>query len=196
MSHSLSRRGMVWPLLGVYLLTALATAATHLLQPARELRAFGLLLDVVPFAGVIAATGITAARLRARSLPSARVVVSICSYLAGALVGTLGVAHSTAVVMLAVARVQESPFDYTFRFYSLLLLGGLFIAAGLVAATKTEGLARGRCSAWRAAVSLWCGVLAINLPLVPLQRFAIAFSVIAAIALLLLAGVRRQFDPT
>jgi hypothetical protein len=36
--------------------------------------------------------------------------------------------------------------------------------------------------------------LAINLPLVPLQGFALLFSVLAALELLLLGGMRRHFD--
>lgn len=182
---------MLLPLIAVYLLTALAVAAAQLFPDAREIAFLGVLLDLVPFAGGIAAAAMAWARLRGQ--PRSRLAAAVGCHLAGLVVGALGVAHLTAVVMAAIERSRLAPFVYTFRLYSLLLLGALFLAAGAVAAAQTEALADGRRAAWRASAVLWLAVLAVNLPLAPLQRFAGVFVAIAAGVLILLVATRRGF---
>lgn len=182
------------PLLTVFVLTAIATIVAQLFPPARELLPLALLLDLVPWASVVAATVIATVRLRREPLPLIRLLIAVYGYFAGALVGTLGLAHLVAVVMASIDRGRQHQFVYSFHFYSLILLGVLLFAAGLMAAIQTAGLARGNRPAWRASLSVWTAILAINLPLVSLQGFAVLFSVLAALELLLLVGMRRHFD--
>jgi hypothetical protein len=182
------------PLLTVFVLTAIATTVAQLFSPARELLPLALLLDLVPFGGVVAATVIATVRLRRVPLPLIRLLIAVYGYFAGALVGTLGLAHLVAVVIGSIDRGRQPEFVYSFRFYSLVLLGVLLIAAGLMAAIEAARLARGHRAAWRASLSVWTAILAINLPLVSLQGFAVLFSVLAALEVLLLGGMRRHFD--
>jgi hypothetical protein len=182
------------PLLTVFVLTAIATTVAMLLPPARELLPLALLLDFVPFGGVVAATVIATIRLRRVPLPPIRLIIAVYGYFAGALVGTLGLTHLVAVVIESIDRGRQHQFVYSFHFYSLVLLGVLLITVGLMAAIKTARLARGQRAAWRTALLVWTAILAINLPLVSLQGFAVLFTVLAAVELLLLGIMRRHFD--
>ena len=182
------------PLLTVFVLTAIATTVAMLLPPARELLPLALLLDFVPFVGVAAATVIATIRLRRAPIPPIRLLIAVYGYFAGALVGTLGLTHLVAVVIVSIDRARQHQFVYSFHFYSLILLGMLLIAAGLMAAIKSVRLARGHHAAWRASLSVWTAILAINLPLASIQGFAVLFSVLAALELLLLGIMRRHFD--
>jgi hypothetical protein len=182
------------PLLTAFALTAIATTVALLFPPARELLPLALLLDFVPFVGAVAATVIAAVRLRRVPLPLIPLLIAVYGYFAGALVGMLGVAHLVAVVIASINRGRQHQFVYSFHFYSLVLLGMLLIAAGLMSAIEAARLARGQRAAWRASLSVWTAILAINLPLVPLQGFALLFSLLAALELLLLVGMRRHFD--
>jgi len=185
---------MFRPMLTVFVLTAIATAVAMLLPPARGLVPLALLLDSVPFGGVVAATVIATIRLRRVPLPPIRLLIAVYGYFAGALVGTLGLTHLVAVLIVSIDRARQHQFVYSFHFYSLVLLGMLLIAAGLMAAIESVRLARGHRAAWRVSLSVWTTILAINLPLVSLQGFAVLFSVLAAVELLLLVSMRRRFD--
>ena len=182
-------------LLVALILTAIATTVAQLLPPETEFRAAALLLDVVPIGSVIVATLITSIRLWRERLPLIRLANGIYGYFAGAIVGALGVAHLVAVTLAAVDGGRV-PFVYTFRVYSLVLLGVLLVAGGVMAAVQATRVALDQRGAWGASFKVWATILAINLPLVPLQGFAILFSVLSALGLLLLAGVWRRFDVT
>ena len=180
-------------LLVALILTAIATTVAQLLPPETELRAVALLLDVVPFGSVVVATLITFTRLRRERLPLIRLASGVYGYFAGALVSALGVAHLVAVTLAAVEG-GRLPFVYTFRIYSLVLLGVLLVGAGLMAAVQATRVALDQRGAWGASFKVWATILAINLPLIPLQGFAILFSVLAALGLCLLAGGWRRFE--
>lgn len=126
-------------------------------------------------------------------MPRIRFLMAVYGYFVGALIGTLGMAHLVAVVIVAIHRGHQHQFIYSFRFYSLTLLGVLLIALGLMAANEAR-LARGQRAAWRASLLVWTAIVAINLPLVSLQGFAVLFSVLAALELLLLGSMRRHFN--
>lgn len=175
------------PMVTVFVLTAVATTIALYLPPERKVVPLALLLDFVPLGGVVTATAFAVRRFRRASRSQARLLVAVYGYFAGGVVGALGVAHTVAVTMAEVGRARQHHFEYTFRFYSLVLLGVLLIVAGLIATIEAERLARGQRAGWRASLSVWTAILMINLPLVPLQGFAILFSVLAALGLLLLA---------
>jgi hypothetical protein len=181
------------PLLIVFALTAIATAVAQRLPNTGELRALALLLDVVPFGAVVAATVIAGMRFWRVSPPRSRFGVAAYSYFAGAIVGALGLAHLVSVVMTAMDRSRQNQFVYDFRFYSLVLLGVLLVAAGFLAAIAAAGLARGDRAAWRASLAVWSAILVINVPLIPIQGFAVLFSALAALELVLLAGLRARW---
>ncbi len=121
------------PLVTVFVLTAIATTVAILFRPASERLSLALVLDLVPFVGVAVTTVIATVRLRRIPLPVIRLLISVYGYFAGALVGTLGVAHLVAVVIGAIDRGRQHSFVYGFHFYSVVLLGVLLIAAGLMA---------------------------------------------------------------
>lgn len=179
------------PLLAVLVLTAIATSVAQVLPSSRDLRPLALLLDSVPVGAVVVATVLVALRLRRASVPLNRLLIAVYGYFAGALIGALGVAHLAAVVIAAMDRQQ---FVYNFRFYALVLLGVLLMTTGFIAATQAAPLARGHRVAWCASLSVWAAILAINLPLAPLQRFAVVFSALAVLELVLLISIRRHFD--
>jgi hypothetical protein len=108
----------------------------------------------------------------------------------GLLIALLSAVHSITVAVVAARR--DGPLVYDFRFYSLELLGGLLIALGLGLVFAAAGIARGEVMARRAAIGACLGLLAVNLPLMPLQGFAIGFSVFAAIGLAVLLFVRPR----
>ncbi|HEX7708570.1 MAG TPA: hypothetical protein VF701_19065 [Thermoanaerobaculia bacterium] len=118
--------------------------------------------------------------------------VALSATFAGGLIGALGVAHTSAVVSLE--RASRLQFVYTFRLYSLVLFGVLLIVLGLTAAVEAGRLPQGRRAVWRRSVFVWAAILAINLPLVPLQGFAILFSALAGFELLLLFITGRHFN--
>jgi hypothetical protein len=180
-------------LLIVFVLTAIA--ATLAMLPSGSVSpSLAIALDFVPIIGVVVAAMIAAVHLK-RTTPTTpvRLLITIYSYFAGGLVGALGLNHLAAVVIEAIKQGHRQQFIYDFRFYSLVLLGALLIATGIAASVVATGLARGERAAWRVSLSVWIIILAVNLPLVPLQGFAVAFSVLAALALLLLGGMRKHF---
>ena len=182
------------PLLTVMVLTAVATVVAQVWSPSGELLFAAFLLDLVPFGGVALATVSATFRLRRARVAVTRLLLAVYGYFAGALIGTLGVAHLVAVVVASLERARQHQFVYSFHFYSLVLLGALLIVTGLRAAMHAAQLARGHRAAWRESLFVWTAILTINLPLVPLQGFAVGFSLLALIELLLLAGMRRHFD--
>ncbi len=181
-------------LLAALVLTAIAGTVAQVVPPSRGLLPLALLLDSVPVAAAVVATVIATRRLMRDHVPVVRLLIAAYTYFAGALIGALGVAHLAAVVVVSIGRGRQSRFLYDFRFYSLVLLGAVLIATGVMAAMQSEWFARGHRVAWRTSLSVWATILAINLPLVPLQGFAVMISALAVLALLLLGGIRRHFS--
>lgn len=141
-------------------------------------------LDLVPFVGTALASWLVAARLRRVAGPGWRRLVLAFGFPSGAVVASLGVAHITAVATFVDA--------YTFRTYSLFLLGALLLAAGSTAALLAPGQALGSRGAARAAFCTWSFILLVNVPLVPLQGFAAAFSALALANLILIVVLRKD----
>ena len=175
-------------LLAVLLLAAIATALALYLPAAKKMAALSLALDLVPFAGALAAAVITAARLRRTNIERMPLLLATYGCFAGALVGALGVAHLVAVMAKA---MNETSFVYDFRLYALIQLGLALVACGFIAAMLAPRLVMGQRSVWWMSLVIWSMVLMINLPLIPLQGFAILFSVLAALAVLALYGMRH-----
>lgn len=107
-----------------------------------------------------------------------------------------GLGHYIGVIANA---LQSSAFVYDFRFYSMLLVGAGMIAPSVVALRQVSGLRRGELAAWRRVLAASVVLLAIHLPMLPMQRAAIfvAFgalvSGLALTSLLSLSAARREF---
>lgn len=192
--HHLSMDLRVTALFAAIVATVVAGTAAQVVPLANEVAPIAILLDIVPFGSALAAAVITALRLRPVSVSPVRLVVAAFGYFAGALVATLGFAHLVAVVIMAIGRGRQDQFVYNFHFYSVFLLGVLLIAAGAAAAFQAERSGRGRFAAWSRSLWVWSGILVINLPLVPLQGFAVLFSVLASAELLLLICMRSHLS--
>lgn len=106
-----------------------------------------------------------------------------------------GVGHFTGVALTAMRR---GVLIYDFRFYSMLLVGGLMIAPSVVGLRQVPGIRRGEAGAWRTAQASSLVLLAANLPMLPMQRaqafvaFGALVSALAAIHWLTLAVCRKR----
>ncbi len=131
---------------------------------------------------------------RRRRCLNALTVVGTISFFNGVLIAALGVGHLIAVVGRAFSGAGSGPggaFTYDFRFYALVQLGMLLLAGGVACLSPAGGLTRGEPHAWW--VTLWATValLAINLPLIPVQ--GLALSPFVLVNLIALMATRRHF---
>ena len=122
----------------------------------------------------------------------------LVSALAAAFLGIVLVATMTAHTLDVLSRLwigttyQGGTFPYSFRAYSLFLLGAVLIAAGTQLLGASLGLASASERAYRGAL-MWIAItLLLVLPLVPIQRFfAIPLSVLAGVVMLLVGWFAR-----
>jgi len=152
----------------------------------------GFLLLIAMIVGTI---GFAAAAHR-RGVPQALVAVAAINLFCGAVIGPLGTAHLVAVVGRALAGKGSGPggtFVYNFRFYSLALLGVMLIAAALACLTSVRSLMRGDPTGRRVALAATAVLLVLNVPLIPIQGFAVGFSVFALANLAALWHARKHF---
>lgn len=151
-------------------------------------------MTVVFLAGLLAAVAAFVIARRRGAVPSLAVAAAL-DVLCGLENVLLAGAHLAAVIGRALAGkgTRGSPtFDYDFFFYSLVLLGALLAAAGILCLTAAKGLVRGDLPAWRKA--FWASVflLAVNAPLAPIQDFAYLLGGLALANLAGLAASRRS----
>jgi hypothetical protein len=112
------------------------------------------------------------------------------------LVLLFGLGHMIGVLLGAIRR---SDFVYDFRFYSMLLVGGLMIVPSIVGLRQLPGLRRRKAAAWRRARHVSAVLLAVNLPMLPMQHgrtfvlFGSLVAGLAAIALVHLSTSRNEF---
>ncbi len=125
-------------------------------------------------AAVVAIVGILAlARTRRRPFPRAAAAAGSASY--GLVCSLLISAHLVAVLSRPLRQGLEA-FEYDFRFYALGLVGTLILIQGVRSIASVRGLLAGEGPARRRALSATWILLAVNLPLVPIQDFAVAFA--------------------
>lgn len=140
---------------------------------------FGVALDLLPFLGAVAMGSAVAARLFHARVNALRIWCISYSYAACALVGALGTAHLVSIVSEAV----RGPFVYDFRSYALILLGLLFIVPGHVGVVAAGRSLDAKATAVRQLCWVWGIILCVDLPLIPLQGFAVLFSVLGCLGL-------------
>ena len=137
-----------------------------------------------------------AAAARRRRVPGALVAAAAIDLYCGVVIASLGTMHLLAVVGRALAGKGSGPggtFVYDFRFYSLLLFGVALMTPALAALTAVRRLTRGDAAAGRVAESASVALLALNIPLVPIQAFAMAPTLFALVNLVALWSARRHF---
>jgi hypothetical protein len=103
--------------------------------------------------------------------------------------------HLAAVVGRAISGKGfggQARFAYDFRFYSLLLLAAVIIIPGLVFVVHARRLTDGDAKAWKRALWASGALLFINVPLVPIQAFALDPALLATINLVSLWAGRKQ----
>ena len=112
------------------------------------------------------------------------------------MIAPLSTAHLVAVLGRALAGRGSGPggtFVYDFRFYSLVLLGVMLIAASVACLTSVRSLIRGDAGGHKVALSAALVLLALNVPLMPIEGFAVAFAIFALANLAALWCARKHF---
>jgi hypothetical protein len=118
------------------------------------------------------------------------VAAGAVTFFCGALIASLGSAHTVAVI----GRALRGPsFVYNFRLYSLVLLGACQMAGGLRCLSTSWRVASGDARAWKSALIATMLLLIVNVPLIPIQGFAGATSMIAVVTLITLIAAGRRF---
>ena len=148
---------------------------------------------LVLYASIGGAIWFAIAARRRRCLAALSAVGTI-SFFNGVLIAALGAGHLIAVVAGAVSGEGSGPggaFAYDFRFYALVQLGMLLIVGGVACFIPAGGLTRGEPQAWKSALWATVALLAINVPLIPVQ--GLALSPFVFVNLVALMVTRRRF---
>ena len=159
------------------------------------------------YSGVVGAIIWFAVAVRRRRRVAALTAIGTFSFSGGTIIAALGALHLIAVVDRAVRGTlgtpafatppipqHGDPFVYDFRFYALLNLGVLLIAGGVACVIPAHRLMRDEPRAWKGTLWATVALLAINLPLMPIQGRAYFLSAFAFVNLVALAATRKRFD--
>ena len=120
------------------------------------------------------------------------IALSAVAFFSGLVTAGLAVGH---LVGVAVTELRRTPRQYDLRVYALALLGVVLVALGTCLAVTAFGVARGERVAWRNAVAAALALLAVALPLTPLDGFAVGLSFFAFIGLTSLLAIYRRLAP-
>jgi hypothetical protein len=137
--------------------------------------------------------------MRARRAGRAGIPTALASLtlFAGCMVGVLAAMHAATIVALRIAAWQSGgSFGYDFRFYALMLLAAVLVAAGVALVRHAPGLSRGEPEARRRTLFTLVALVAVNAPLAPLQAFAIGVGALALALFVLLVAVKKPFRET
>ena len=129
---------------------------------------------------VLVAIVLFARKHRARGLAPSAVAAGLVTLASGLITIGLSVAHLVVVVIVAIRR---SPLVYDFRLYSLILLGIALTGLGLVLVLAAAGVTQGDPARTRLARNSALLLALINVPLAPLQGFAVLFAGLAGVTL-------------
>jgi hypothetical protein len=140
---------------------------------------------------VLAALVLFARKSRARAAPSA-IAAGLVTLASGLVTMGLSVAHLVVVVNVALGR---SPLVYDFRLYSLLLLGIALTGLGLALALAAAGVTHGDPARTRLARNSALLLALINVPLAPLQGFAVLLAALAGVTLAAVYARGRNGSP-
>jgi hypothetical protein len=141
---------------------------------------------------LIAVTAATVAflwRVRRYQAPIALIAGSALGFFSGLLTAGWAVGHLGGV---AVVELTRSPIRYSFRVYALLLLGVTLVVLGASLAAASARVVHGERPAWRRAVWAALALLAVNVPLAPIQGFAVILGSFVTISLVALLAARAR----
>ena len=163
-------------------------------------------LSLLVLFGVIGAIIWFAVAVRRRRRVDALTAIGTISFFGGTIIAALGALHLIAVADRALRGTlgtpafasppilqNGDPFVYDFRFYALVQLGVLMIAGGVACVILAPRLMRGDPRAWKATLWATVALLAINVPLMPIEDNAYGPSAFAFLNLVALAATRKRF---
>jgi hypothetical protein len=127
--------------------------------------------------------------VRRHGAPIALSVAGALGLFSGLITAGLGVGHLGGV---AGVELRRSPIRYDFRVYALLLLGVTLVVLGTRLAAASVGVPRGDGARSRRAVWAAVALLVVNVPLAPIQGFAVAVSIFVSIGLVALLAARAR----
>lgn len=132
-----------------------------------------------------------------RKVPAGLIVVGTLALVCGLMNFALAGLHAGAVIGRALrgrGTGGAEVFTYDFRFYSLVLLGVVIAIPGFLCLVSARGITKGSAQAWKKAVWSSVALLAVNVPLMPLQGFAVGLACIALVNLIGLTASRKRFQ--
>ena len=134
------------------------------------------------------------ARYRWRT-PAAIVAAGGFTFGYGLLTTVFSALHLVTAARPFLGRNTESAavFIYDFRFYSLMLLGILFVILGSACLRLATGVAQGKFLARQRALGYTVMLLLVNFPLMPLEVSGIVLSLGALVNILALSVSREHF---
>lgn len=134
------------------------------------------------------------ARHKGSSMPLA--IASGVNFFCGLVVSFLISIHTSVILVFAFAgksgETGEDAFTYNFRFYSLMLLGGMVLTLGLFCLRSARQISRGNISGWNRALRASIILILVCAPLIPLQFFAAIFAGSAILNVIGLILIRKQ----
>ena len=137
---------------------------------------------------------VLAVRWRRSGIPLARALTGAVNVFCGLVTVALGSLHAAAVLGVRIAAWSAGKkFEWDFRLYSLLLLSGVLIWAGIICLWRSGALSRGRPEARRSALHASLILLATNLPLSPIQGLALGLAALSLVNVVTLLAMRSRF---
>jgi len=135
---------------------------------------------------------------RRRRVPATLALAGTVDIVCGVLALGLASAHLIGIVAVAIVRaLGTAPVPaYSLRFYWLLLLGMAVAVPGFLCIASARQLTQGQASAWWQAcwATLW--LLAVNVPLIPLNGFGTFLTAFALANLLSLGAISGRLGVT
>lgn len=141
------------------------------------------------------ATAVFAVAMRRRGARGRRLLASTWVFFYGLFLAVMLSMHSVVILGLRLfERPAGDPFVYDFKLYSLLLVGAAFITQGVRYMRAAGRLAASDGAAKREALRASYVVLALAVPMIPIQFFGTVLTaggVVSIMALILLAPARE-----
>ncbi len=149
---------------------------------------------LVPFGVIGAIIGAIiwfAVAARRRGCVAALTAVGTLSFFGGTIIAAGGALHLISVLPWGGTS------GYDFRSYALVQLGVLLIAGGAACVIPARRLMQGEPRAWKTTLWATVALLAINVPLIPIEKeFTSFFSAFAFVNLVALVATHKCFGPS
>jgi hypothetical protein len=133
-----------------------------------------------------------------RRVPAPLALAGTVDVACGLVALDLALAHLVGILAVAIIRaLGTAPVPaYSLRFYWLLLLGMAVAVPGFLCVASARKLTDGQASAWRQALWATLWLLAVNVPLIPLNGFGTFLSVFALANLVSLGAISGRLGIT